>query len=159
MYIQLILSANFLRNFLHTPYYTVHGTGSTWSSKSNQALGKLLVGKQFTRSHVRVLDFTHKYKSISIQWTSQLKFSVQKVFRSNKLSSHLHTINAYGACIITVVRRSAQNSMLHKRLKWNNKTQSKFMTITAFHPKTYNSMYVWVHLAISYKHCRILQYL
>ena len=47
----------------------------------------------------------------------QLKSSVLKLFRSNKLSSHLHTINACGACIITVVRRSAHNSMLHKRLK------------------------------------------
>ena len=37
---------------------------------------------------------------------SQLKSSVQKLFRSNKLSSHLYTINACGACIITVVRRS-----------------------------------------------------
>ena len=49
---------------------------------------------------------------------SQLKSdSIQKLFRSNKLSSHLRTINAYGACIITVVRRSTHNLMLHKRLK------------------------------------------
>ena len=48
---------------------------------------------------------------------SQLKSSVQKLFRSNKLSSHLHTINPFGACIITVVRCRAHNSMVHKRLK------------------------------------------
>ena len=57
---------NFLQHFLHTPNYTVHGPGLTWSSKSNQALGKLLVYKHFTRGHVRVLDFTHKYESISV---------------------------------------------------------------------------------------------
>ena len=61
---------------------------------------------------------------------SQLKSSVKKLFQSNKLSSHFHTINACGACIITVVRRSSHNSMLHERLKRNNKTQSKFMTST-----------------------------
>ena len=52
---------NFLQNFLHTPYYTVHGPGSTWSSKSNQALGKLLAGNHFARTHVCVLNFTNKY--------------------------------------------------------------------------------------------------
>ena len=53
----------FPSKFPQTPYYTVHdhGTGSTCSSKSNQALGKLLVGKYFTRAHVRVLVFTHNY--------------------------------------------------------------------------------------------------
>ena len=40
----------FLQNFLHTLYYTVHGPVSTWSLKSNEALEKLLVGKNFTRA-------------------------------------------------------------------------------------------------------------
>ena len=84
---------------------------------------------------------------------SQLKSSVQKLFQSIKLSSHLHTINACGACIITVVRRSAHNSMLHKRLKWNKKTQCKYMTSTAFHTKKTHtpckSPLIVVHLAIN----------
>ena len=71
---------------------------------------------------------------------SQLKSNIQKLFRSNKLSSHLRTINACGTCIFTVARRSAPNSMLREKLKWNNKTQSKFMTSTAFHTKISLSM-------------------
>ena len=72
------------------------------------------------------VNFNLKVLSIEIQYS--------KLFRSNKILSHLHTINAFGAYIITVVRCRAHNLMVHKRLKWNNKTQNKFMTSTAFHP-------------------------
>ena len=57
---------NFHQNFLHRQYYTFNGARSTWSLKSNPALGKLLFGKHFTRGYVRVFDFTHNYLSVSI---------------------------------------------------------------------------------------------
>ena len=50
-----------------------------------------------------------------------IEIQYPKAFCSNKVSSYLHTINTCGVCLITLVMRSAHNSMLHKRLKWNIK--------------------------------------
>ena len=63
----------FFQHFFHTPYYTIHGPGSTWSSKSNQALGKLLAGNNFTRAQLFLISLT----SISqFQNKGQLSFNV-----------------------------------------------------------------------------------
>ena len=136
---------NFLQNFLHTPYHTVHGPGShhhglqsqirhwenCWleiispelmfvflisltSISEFQSKGQLLFNVNGNNSFLLCPRYLAQVGCMKV---SQLKSSVQKLFRSIKLSSHLHTINACGACIITVVRRSADNSMLHKRLK------------------------------------------
>ena len=58
VYSIFFLSVQSLNLIFLYPAYTVHCPVSTRSC--DQALGKLLVGKHFTRAQVRVLDFTHK---------------------------------------------------------------------------------------------------
>ena len=76
--------------------------------------------------------------------TLWIEIQYSKLFRSIKLSSHLHTTNARGAYIFTVVKRTAHNSMLHKRLIKHNKTQSNFMISTAIHTKNSYSMSILI---------------
>ena len=121
-YLQISFKISFIQHILVFMVQDQHGFQSQIRQWENCWLASITPELMF----VFLISLTSQFQSNRpLNWNP---CSVQKVFRSNKLSSHLHTINACGACIITVARRSAHNSMLHKRLKGNNKTQSKFMT-------------------------------
>ena len=106
----------YLPNFLHTPYFTVHGPGSTRSSSQIRHcencwlacisptlmfvfLISLTIISQFLSKEPLLFNVTTNNSflfcprclaQVGCMKVSQLKSSVQKLFRSNKLSSHLH---------------------------------------------------------------------
>ena len=156
--------------FLHPPYsYTCTccscDPGSTWYTRQNWALLKLLVGKQIHESsclcswfHSLVLVYINLNDHYNWIWHEQIPFSsakdtcivhkslsieiqCSKAFSAKQLIITFHRINACSVRIITVVkliavvRLSLHNSILGKWLNWKNKTQSQFMTRTAFYRK------------------------